>query len=170
MRVIGYVRDAPGPDSGETVFVQSERIRRWVAHNRVQLVAVCQDTLTGTAADNRDGYRALLGIISAGHVDTVLIPDLAVFSADLMVQEIMLHDLRMRGVKVISTQDADLPALSDPATDPGRLLIRDVLTKQQAYRGRFSEVDDLIVEAETDRDVLIELIPFPEEVPPARAS
>jgi DNA invertase Pin-like site-specific DNA recombinase len=169
MRVIGYVRDAPGPDSGDSVFVQSEHIRRWVAHNRVQLVAVCQDTLGSDAADDRDGYRALLGIISAGHVDTVLIPELSVLSADVMVQEIMLQDLRVRGVSVVSTKEADLPALSDPATDPGRLLIRDVLSKQQAYRGRFSDVADVGVEADPDRDVLIELIPFTDEAP-ARAS
>lgn len=168
MRVIGYVRDAPGPDSGDTVFVQSERIRRWVAHNRCQLVAVCQDTLGGSAADDRDGYRALLGIISAGHVDTVLIPELAVLSADLMVQEIMLHDLRVRGVNVISADENDLPALADPATDPGRLLIRDVLTKQQAYRNRFSEVADEIID--TDQDVMIELIPHAEDFASARAS
>lgn len=170
MRVIGYVRDPPGPDSGDTVFVQSERIRRWVAHNRCQLVAVCQDALSGDAADGRDGYRALLGIISAGHVDAVLVPDLAVLSADMMVQEIMLHDLRLRGVTLISTDETELPALSEPAQDPGRLLIRDVLTKQQVYRARFSGVADEIVETETDRDVLIELIPFAEEMKPARAS
>jgi len=169
MRVIGYVRDAPGPDSGDSVFVQSEHIRRWIAHNRFQLVAVCQDTLGSDAADDRDGYRALLGIISAGHVDTVLISGLSVLSADIMVQEIMLQDLRTRGVSVVSTNDADLAALSDPATDPGRLLIRDVLTKQQAYRGRFSDVADVVIETDTDRDILIELIPFAEELP-ARAS
>ena len=169
MRVVGYVRDAPGPDSGDSVFVQSEHIRRWVAHNRFQLVAVCQDTLGSDAADDRDGYRALLGIISAGHVDTVLISELSVLSADIMVQEIMLQDLRVRGVSVISTNEADLPALSDPATDPGRLLIRDVLTKQQSYRGRFSDVADVTVETDPERDVLIELIPFSEELP-ARAS
>ena len=133
------------------------------------MVAVCQDTLGSDAADDRDGYRALLGIISAGHVDTVLISELSVLSADIMVQEIMLQDLRVRGVSVISTNEADLPALSDPATDPGRLLIRDVLTKQQSYRGRFSDVADVTVETEPERDVLIELIPFSEELP-ARAS
>lgn len=169
MRVIGYVRDAPGPDSGDTVFVQSEHIRRWVAHNRCQLVAVCQDTLGAEAADDRDGYRALLGIISAGHVDTVLIADLSVLSADIMVQEIMLQDLRMRGVSVISTDESDLPALADPATDPSRLLIRDVLTKQQTYRRRFADVGEEVVEIAPDQDVLIELIPFT-ELTPARAS
>ncbi len=170
MRVIGYVRDAPGPDSGDPVFVQSERIRRWVAHNRCQLVAVCQDTLSGDTIDRRDGYRALLGIVSAGHVDTVLIPDLAVLSADLMVQEVLLHDLRVRGVNVISTDEGDLPALSEPATDPSRMLIRDVLTKQDVYRTQFSEVAVPTSEDVSDRDVLIELIPFAEEVTSARAS
>lgn len=170
MRVIGYVRDAPGPDDGDTVFVQSERIRRWVAHNRCQLVAVCQDTLGGDSVGDRDGYRALLGIISAGHVDSVLIPDLTVLSADLMVQEIMLGDLRVRGVNVISADETDLPALADPATDPSRLLIRDLLTKQQAYRNRFSDVAEQVVDTDSDRDVLIELIPYTEEIAPARAS
>lgn len=170
MRVIAYVRDAPGPDHGDTVFFQSERIRRWVAHNRCQLVAVCQDTPRGEAADDRSGYRALLGIVAAGQVDTVVIPDLTILSADMMVQEIMLFDLRSRGVSVISTEDIDLPALSDPAVDPGRLLIRDVLTKQQAYRTQLSPVDDHVTEIDTDRDVLIELIPFREEIAPAQAS
>ncbi len=93
MRVIGYVRDAPGPDDGDTVFVQSERIRRWVAHNRCQLVAVCQDTLGGDAVGDRDGYRALLGIISAGHVDPVLIPDLLrIVILDLQIESLTVMD------------------------------------------------------------------------------
>ena len=82
----------------------------------------------------------------------------------------MLQDLRSRDVNVISSDEADLPALADPATDPSRLLIRDVLTKQQAYRRRFSDVGEEIVEADVERDVLIELIPFVEEITPARAS
>jgi len=168
MRVIGYVRDAPGPDRGEPVFAQSELIRRWVAHNRCQLVAICQDTPTGDTTGDRAGFRALLGIVSAGHIDTVLVPDLTALSADLMAQEIMLHDLRLRGVNVISTDDADLPALSEPATDPARLLIRDLLTKQHAYREIFADGYDDAGEPDADGDVLIELIPYPEE--PARAS
>lgn len=169
MRVIGYVREVGGPDTGDTVFVQSERIRRWVAQNRCQLVAVCQDTLSNVGGNDRDGFRALLGIVSAGHVDTVLIPELAALSSDLMTQEVILHDLRCRGIKVISTEDADLAALAEPATDPGRLLIRDVLAKQQAHRTRFGDAAE--PQSPTgDQDVLIELIPFTEEVTPARAS
>jgi DNA invertase Pin-like site-specific DNA recombinase len=169
MRIVGYVRDALGPDSGDSVFVQSEHIRRWIANNRFQLVAVCQDTPGSDAAGDRDGYRALLGIISTGHVDTILIPELSVLSADIMVQEIMLQDLRERGVSVISTNESDLPALSDPATDPGRLLIRDVLTKQMSYRQRFADVADVGLDTDQEQDVLIELIPFDQELP-ARAS
>jgi DNA invertase Pin-like site-specific DNA recombinase len=169
MRVIGYVRDLGGPDPGDTVFVQSERIRRWVAQNRCRLVAVCQDLPGGIGGDDRDGYRALLGIVSAGQADTVLIPDLAALSPDLMTQEIMLHDLRSRGINVISTEDGDLVSLAEPATDPGRLLIRDVLAKQQAHQARFGEAGDRAAPS-ADQDVLIELIPFPEEPAPARAS
>jgi DNA invertase Pin-like site-specific DNA recombinase len=169
MRVIGYVRDLGGPDTGDTVFVQSERIRRWVAQNRCQLVAVCQDTPSTSGVDDRDGYRALLGIVSAGHVDTVLLSELTSLSPDVMTQEIMLHDLRTRGIKVISTEDADLSALAEPATDPGRLLMRDVLAKHQAHEARFGKAGEGITPTD-DQDVLIELIPHADEVPSIKAS
>ena len=169
MRVIGYVRDFGGPDTGDTVFVQSERIRRWVAQNRCRLVAVCQDLPGGEKGENRDGYRALLGIVTAGHADTVLIPELGALSADLMMQEIMLHDLRTRGINVISTEDDDLAALAEPATEPGRLLIRDVLAKQQAHQTQFGH-SETQGGSEGEQDVLIELIPFTDDAAPARAS
>lgn len=164
MRVIGYVRDAPGPDNGTTLFGQSEAIRRWVTHNRCKLVAVCQDAQTGDETSERDGFRALLGIVATGQVDAVVIPSVNVLSPDLMVQEIMLWDLRHRGINVISADEADLAALSHPAISPARMLIRDVLEKQQRYRADVEPLDEPAPsgELDLDGDVLIELIPHPE--------
>lgn len=170
MRVIGYVREAPGPDQGESVFVQSERIRKWVGRHRCQLVAVCQDTDTGDSEDNLEGYRALLGIIATGHVDTVVIPAMTTLSADLIGQEIMLWDLRGRGVNVISADEADLGALTVPTVDPARMLIRDVLSKLHDYRRRVELPAELAAADHPDREVLIELIVADEELPAAQAS
>ncbi len=165
MRVIGYVREAPGPEGGDTVFVQSEQIRKWVTQHRCQLVAVCQDTPTGDRPDTQDGYRALLGIIATGQVDTVLIPSVTTLSTDLITQEIILWDLRSRGVNVISADEADLPNLAASADVPARMLIRDVLDRAQDYRSGLDGVADRGVS--DDQDVLIELIPSADVAPPA---
>ena len=69
LRVVGYVRETAGPQEGQTAFTQSERIRRWASDHGHQLVAVCQDVRQAGHALGREGFRALLGIISAGEVD-----------------------------------------------------------------------------------------------------
>jgi len=130
MRVVGYVREAPGPQEAESAFVQSERIRRWVTESsHHQLVAVCQDILQSGYALGREGYRALIGIITAGQVDAVVVSSLDSLSGDKIVQEIMIWDLRSRGISMLSTRQEDLPELADPPGDRARLLIRDILVR-----------------------------------------
>jgi DNA invertase Pin-like site-specific DNA recombinase len=127
--VVGYVRETAGPQEGDTAFAQSERIRRWVVDSGDQLVAVCQDVRQSGHALGRDGYRALVGIVTAGQVDAVIVASLAAFSLDKIIQEIILWELRSRGVSVLSTTPEDLGDLKDPPDDRARLLIRDVLAR-----------------------------------------
>lgn len=155
MRVIAYVREPPGFDRGETAFVQSERIRKWVAQHRCKLVAVCQDSQIGESTDTLEGYGALLGIIATGRVDTVVIPTLTTLSADLITQEIMLWDLRSRGVNVVSAEESDLEALAVPTHDPSRMLIRDVLEKRQDYRRSLDGVEAPSVGRPPDRKSVV---------------
>ncbi len=129
LRVVGYVRETTGPQEGETAFAQSERIRRWVLDSGHQLVAVCQDVRHSGHALGRDGYRALVGIVTAGQVDAVVVASLAAFSLDKIIQEIILWELRSRGVSVLSATPEDLDELRDPPEDRARLLVRDVLAR-----------------------------------------
>lgn len=129
LRVVGYVRETTGPHEGETAFAQSERIRRWVVDSGHQLVAVCQDVRHSGHALGRDGYRALVGIVHAGQVDAVVVAALTAFSLDKIIQEIILWELRSRGVSVLSATEDDLGDLKDPPDDQARLLIRDVLAR-----------------------------------------
>jgi hypothetical protein len=111
-------------------FEQQEVIRRHAAGQGNSLVAVCQDARTPGEALGRDGYLGLLGVVASGAVDGVAVAALSALSSDQIVQEIMLWDLRSRGVKVVSADPADLTLL-DAAEEPGpaRMLIRDVLQR-----------------------------------------
>jgi len=184
VRVVGYVRDASGPSEVEPAFAQAEKVRRWVAEAGHQLVAICQDVRTPGHALGRHGFRALIGIIEAGEADGVVVPDLAILSADKVTQEVMLWDLRSRDVVIMSTNEDDVDALSDHPPEQLRTIVRDVLAKASVHLGL---VGDIVVEAhavdvplpeeEEDEgaDIVIELIPpmgepmeMPGRVRPAR--
>lgn len=149
MRVAGYIREVPGADNGESSYAQSERIRRWVVRGGHALVAICQDVPQPGYPLDRAGYRALLGIVEAGEADVVLVPDLEVLSPDKIVQEIMIWNLRSRGVSVLVAEEAQLGQLIDPPPDAARLLIRDVLARvseHQPVPGPRARAPEVVVE------------------------
>lgn len=173
LRVVGYIREASA--DGEPAFAQSEKIRRWINENGHRLVALCQDVRTPGHAVGREGLQSIVGIISAGQVDAVVVPSLITLSPDKVSQEAILWDLREYGVTVLSTEQADIPQLADPPTDNVRLLVRDVLAKA----ARFDKILSLPVAADDQADVIriddtpdvvIELIPpnRPEALPTGR--
>ncbi len=179
MRVVGYVRETPGPDTAETAFMQSERIRRWSERNSYQLIGVCQDARRADEAAEREGYAALLGIIASGQADIVALASLDALSPDKVAQEVMLWELRRTGTAIASTSEEDLGALSQPPTDPARLFIRDVLGKADRYQVAFgSETDDVVTLPEPEDAIVDEFVPdvvieFVESLPttdPSRAS
>lgn len=143
MRVVGYVRETTGSEGTDSSYAQSERIRRWAGRGNHALVAVCQDLPHPGHAMTRDGYRALLGIVEAGEVDVVVVPGISTLSDDKVLQEIMLWDLRSRGVTVLGTEDEDLAELAHPPHDPARVLIRDVLARSAEYHDAFTGADSV---------------------------
>ena len=167
MNVVGYIREPSNAESGDSLFAQSERVRMWVARQGHNLVAVCQDT-AGTR-QNLDGLRTLMGIAAQGRADLVVIPSLDALSPDKVVQEMMLMKLRSHGLAVTSTQEADHAELSEPAVDPARMLIRDIIHRVEDYRplleaaeSTASESLELVVPIEVvEPDVLIEFVEAP---------
>lgn len=154
MRIVGYVREPA--DGSRSAYAQQEELRRHAAAHGDALVAVCQDVTSPTGSE-RDGYISLLGVVAAGGVDAVLVPGLDTFSADSIVQEIIVWDLRGRGVAVVSTDPAD-EAVLDPGGghDPGRLLIRDVLDRVGDHARTVGKAH--LDPAPADVDVLVEIV------------
>ncbi len=167
MRVAGYIRQIPGHEQADTAFAQSERIRRWVRDTGHDLVATCQDDGSAAATADRGGYRALLDIVRSSSADAVVIANLDALSADKMLQEIMLADLRASGVTVIATDEADVETLADAAEDPARQVVRDIVAKVAEYREAFGLAGDVGIVApartavQDATDVVVQLIAKP---------
>lgn len=156
MRVVGYVRETADHEDTRPAFVQQEEIRRWTAANGHELVAVCRDSRPPEGAPGRAGYLALLGVVGSGSVDGVVLPGIATLSPDQIVQEILLWDLRSRGVRVVSTAPEDADVMGAEPPGPTRMLIRDVL-------GRVAEHADILGRRDLGRppgpaDVVVELL------------
>jgi DNA invertase Pin-like site-specific DNA recombinase len=164
VRVVGYVREAPGLEEGETAFAQSERIRRWTADAGHHLIATCQDGRNPTQPLGRDGYRALLDIARSGSADALVVSDLEVLSSDKITQEIMLDHLRGLGLTIVSTNEADHDELVDIPQDHTRLVVRDVIAKVGTFRREFADPQPAAAETAppTDAvgtDVIVQLMP-----------
>ena len=160
MRVVGYVRELFGPEDDDPAFVQGEAIRAWVRKTGHNLISVCQDVRQEGHGLGRDGYQALLGIVAGNGADGVVVPTLSILSPNLMTQEIMIWDLRRRGVAVMSIDEADHELLLTPTRE--RLLVRDVLARLEDYHEWAQPVEDEedAEQREGDADeVVVELIP-----------
>ena len=159
MRVVGYVRELFAPEDADPAFVQGEAIRSWVRKSGHNLISVCQDVRQEGHSLGREGYQALLGIVAGKGADGVVVPGLTALSPDLMTQEIMIWDLRRRGVTVLSIDEADHQLLLTPTKE--RLLMRDVLARLEDYHEWAYPA--LLEEEEADDrsgdEVVVELIP-----------
>jgi hypothetical protein len=129
MRVVAYVREAADPAEDRPAFAQQEEIRRFAAAHGLQVVAVCQDVRSPGRPLGREGYLGLLGILASGSAQAVLLPGLVTLSSDVVVQEIMIWDLRSRGARVLSSDPADLPVLGANPPDADRRFVRHVLAR-----------------------------------------
>lgn len=162
MRVVGYIREASV--AGEPAFAQSEKIRKWINEHGHRLVALCQDVRTPGHAVGREGLQSIVGIISAGQVDAVVVPSLSTFAADKVSQEVIMAALRGNGVTLMSAAPDDLNQLSDPPADQVRLIVRDVLAKHSRFEEILklpapAEVVTEIIPIDAAPDVVIELVP-----------
>jgi len=162
VRVVGYIREAPSLEEGETAFAQSEQIRRWASEAGHHLIATCQDGRDPTRPLARDGYRALLDIARSGSADALIVSDLSVISPDKVTQEIMLDYLRELGLTIVSTNASDHDELRAIPGDHTRLIVRDVIAKVESFRREFAESDAVDPPATTDSgggDVIVQLMP-----------
>jgi hypothetical protein len=169
MRVVAYLRESADPGEDRPAFAQQEEIRRYAAAHHLEVVAICQDVPRPGLPAGREGYRSLLGIVAAGHAEAILLPGVTTLAADLVVQEIMLWDLRARGARVLSTDPGDLEVLSPTPADATRRFVRDVLTRVAEHRA-FLAAAPATSPPGADAGVVVHLVPSPADTAPADRS
>lgn len=163
MRVVGYIREQANAEDGDPAFIQGERIRAWARTSGHRLVAVCQDVREPGQALGRQGYEALLELVSTGRAEAVVVASLVSLSPDRIVREVLAWDLGRRGA-VVLTADAD-EALARTDPEPVATLIRDVLARVEEYEPLLLTGAAVPIAAEPDGreaeagEVIIELVP-----------
>ena len=159
MRVVAYLRESADPSEDRPAFAQQEDIRRHAAAHGLDVVAICQDVPRPGLTLGREGYRSLLGILGAGNAEAVLLPGVATLSADIVLQEIMLWDLRARGARVLSTDAADLDVLGPAPAHATRRLVRDVLARVADYREAVAAAASPAAPGREGERVVVQLMP-----------
>ena len=162
VRVVGYIREAPSLEEGETAFAQSEQIRRWTSESGHHLIATCQDGRDPSRPLGRDGYRALLDIARSGSADALVVSDMSVISPDKVTQEIMLDHLRDLGLTIVSINTSDHADLLETPDDHTRLIVRDVIAKVDSFRREFVASEGPTVPSHADpvaSGVIVQLMP-----------
>ena len=159
MRLVGYVRESAANAETDSAYAQSDRIRRLAEDGNHSLVALCQDVPRVGVANSRDGYLAMLGVIAAGQVDGVAVSSLDAISADMISQEIAIWDLRRRGAAVVTADQTELDALATPSSDPGRTLVREMLSRLGAYNDSLGQPGPPVPVDAPPSEITIELVP-----------
>jgi DNA invertase Pin-like site-specific DNA recombinase len=138
MRIAGYIRERPPAAGGEPAFAQWERIRRHAADHAHDLVTVCQDAAGAGRTDDSAGFRALLAVAQSGAVSAVVVASLDALGDDAETQEVMVWELRRRGVDVVSTRPADDALLAADTADGTRRTARRVLERVDRVEKRLT--------------------------------
>lgn len=126
MRAVSYLRvSGRGQVAGDGFPRQREAIETYAKGAGLELVAEYRDEgVSGTnELADREGLAALLDRIESNGVRVVLVERADRIARDLMVGEVILSQLRERGVRVLDSSGVDLADDSDPT----RKLIRQVL-------------------------------------------
>lgn len=129
-KAVAYLRcSGLGQVDGDTWDRQKAAIDKYAAGNSLEVVEEYRDEgVSGTKdMDNRPGLAALLDRIESNGVRVVLVENASRLARDLMVQEVILAQLRDAGCTVIATDSGTDLVGNEGDEDPTRRLIRQVL-------------------------------------------
>lgn len=133
MLVVSYIRvSSKGQIDGDGPERQRESIARFCTSHKLNLIYEAFESVSGTTeALAREAFSEMVEMIekrkSSDPIEAVVVERMDRLARDLMVSEILLGELRKRGVKVFC---ADHGALTDMASndgDPTRKLLRQMM-------------------------------------------
>lgn len=129
MTAIGYIRvSTNGQADGFGPEIQERAIK---IHTGERLKAIYRDEgISGKLLD-RPGLAEALRHLGTG--DKLVVARLDRLARDLVVQEMLLAEIRRRGARLVSCAEGEQAYLEDDESDPSRRLIRQVLGAVAEY-------------------------------------
>ena len=115
---------------GDGFVRQESSIRAYVKRHGIKLENVFKEEGVSGSKDiiNRPAFIKMMEALHANGVKLVLVESLGRLARDLMIQETILHDLKMNGLQLVSVSEPDL--CSD---DPSRKLMRQIMGAFHEY-------------------------------------
>jgi DNA invertase Pin-like site-specific DNA recombinase len=132
MKAFSYIRVSSNGQVNRGGFDRQERaISKYARENGIEVVSTFREEgVSGTLEDRPALARMLVSLEQNGHgISTVIIEKLDRLARDLMVQEAIIRDFKLKGFALISA--AEGPDLL--ADDPSRKLIRQVFGSIAEY-------------------------------------
>lgn len=138
MNVFSYIRvSSKGQLDGDGPERQRTAIQHFCQGNQLRHIFEFSEAITGTSdAADRPQFSELLFSIDAHNsgkypanmkIDAVVVERMDRLARDLMVGEVLLGELRKRGVKVFATDQGALIDMASDGGDPTRVLIRQIM-------------------------------------------
>jgi len=123
--VYGYLRvSSKGQLDGDGFPRQLAAIRKYTAERDMRIVQVFEERAVPGKTEwaHRPAWTEMLSKIGSNGVKAILIERLDRLARDLMVQELIVADLRKRGIALASTSEPDLGS-----DDPHRVAMRQMM-------------------------------------------
>lgn len=139
MNVVGYIRvSSKGQMDGDGPQRQKDEIEKFCVEQKISLGAIFTERgVSGaTEAMERESFANMISFIQQNndlhkngpqHIAAIVVERLDRLARDLMVSEILLKELRTRGIKVFAADQGALIDMANNEGDPTRKLIRQVI-------------------------------------------
>src|SRR5690349_9352258 len=133
MKVVSYIRvSSRGQIDGDGPERQRESIQRFCGAHGLQLVCEAFEQVSGTIEGlAREAFSEMIEMIDkrkqSDPIHAVVVERMDRLARDLMVSEILLSELRKRGIKVFCVDQGTLTDMASNDGDPTRKLLRQML-------------------------------------------
>lgn len=134
MKIFSYLRvSSQGQIDGDGFERQKEAVGKFCQAHGLIHSGTFRESISGTSdATERKEFSEMLAYIdtradSVDKVDAVVVERMDRLARDLMVSEVLLKELRSRGVKVFSADQGTLIDMASDGGDPTRVLIRQMM-------------------------------------------
>lgn len=114
--------------------VQSSSMEGWASARDISLLAFCDAGESGSnGVETRRGLHAAMACVASGDASGLLVPRLDRLARDLILQEVLIAEVRRCGGEVYSCVPSEDALLRDDASDPGRKMIRQIMGAVAEY-------------------------------------